>query len=259
MQCRCYRPPAHRCSRAPPQMSRLPTLVLLACSEAPAVLTLPRGRPDARGKNCRRTVARSLPFFRSWLKGWSVVVGAVMDSIFCVCFWVGGWLVCGGSREACWDPGERCQAMSSGYGIGRVFWDLYIAKGVVVVVVTEWRVFPESVTDCFRWMYVNLRRRKVDDEQLIRATGPWSVPAIERATDRSEESRLPSSMGETGPAHARTRGIDASLSLSRSGVTNTDRPVGLNPARGVRLAREGEAGACACALLLARGGDRSKP
>lgn len=70
-------------------MSRLPIFVLLACSDAPAVLTFPRGRPDARGKNCRRTVARSLPFLRSWLRGWSVDVGAVMDSIFVrvrVCF-----------------------------------------------------------------------------------------------------------------------------------------------------------------------------
>lgn len=74
-----------------PHISRLPTFVLLACSDAPAVLTLPRGRPDARGKNCRLTVARALPFLRSWLRGWSVAVGAVMDSIF-VCGWlVGLW------------------------------------------------------------------------------------------------------------------------------------------------------------------------
>lgn len=62
--------------------------------------------------------------------------------------------------------------MSSVYGIGQVFLDLYIAKVVAVVAVTECSVFPEGVTDCFRWMYVNLGGRRVDGKQLIKATGP---------------------------------------------------------------------------------------
>lgn len=76
--------------------------VLMACSEAPALLTLPRGRPDARGKNCLRTMARSLPFLRSWLWGWSVDVGAVIDSIF-VC----GVYVSGRVRGRCGNVGEE--------------------------------------------------------------------------------------------------------------------------------------------------------
>lgn len=49
-------------------ISKLQTSVLLAFSEAPALLTLPRGSPDALGNNNLRAML-PWPFFRSWWWG----------------------------------------------------------------------------------------------------------------------------------------------------------------------------------------------
>lgn len=62
-------------------MDRLQTSVLIACSAAPALLTFPRGKPDALGNNDLRALL-PWPFFRSWWWGWSMVAGVVMGSMF---------------------------------------------------------------------------------------------------------------------------------------------------------------------------------